>query len=431
MKLAKMSMVAALLLGANAYAIDNVKVSGDAKLYYQTEDRDTDGVTDQPDMFDSGASAGDVALHLGLTADLTEGVSAGVSITAVTTLGLENNLVNNTWSAAHRGTANPTGGNTALGHIQVDDEMWVDEAWIAGTAGKTTLKAGRQALDTPLAFTETWGIDTNTFEATVLLNQDLPDTTLIGAYIGKSNGSATAVDAQQGHGVAGYVANGAGFDSFYNGAYAAGVVNNSWKPLTAQAWYYDMQTLATAYWLQADLDIEGILAGAQYTSMDSAAAGDKDDEAYAVMLGYAMKDVVTIKAAYSSVDDEGTFGVSNTATGTGTNLTGTTGAQSKLYTEMWWNYGNVSSTGADSYAITAEGTAMGVDLFAGYYMADIDVANDANDKEVTEITLTAGKSFGPLDASVAVIYDDIDYDDASASADTDATTLQVYLTYNF
>ena len=430
MKLAKMSMVAALLLGANAYAIDNVKVNGDAKLYYQTEDRSTTGATGTPDMFDSAASAADFALHVGLTADLTEGVSAGVSMTAVSTLGVENNLVNNTWSAAHTPTANTNGGKIAVGNgeYQVNDEMWVDEAWLAMTAGKTTAKLGRQALDTPLVFTETWGIDTNTFEAAVLINQDIADTTLVGAYIGKSNGVATAAaGAGAGHGIAGYVNNGAKFDSFYNGAYAVGIMNNSIKPLNLQAWYYDMQTVASAYWLQADVDMEGILVGAQYTGVDSATAGDKDDEAYAVMLGYTMKDVATIKVAYSSVDDEGTFGVGNKATGSDT-----TGAQSKLYTEMWWNYGNVSETGADTIAVSVEGTVADIDLFAGYYMADIDVATAADDYEVTELTLTASKSYGAFDTSVALIFDEIDYSTANVTdADTDATTLQVYLTYNF
>lgn len=421
MKLAKMSMVAALLLGANAYAIDNVKVNGDAKLYYSTTDSDATGAAD---MFDSGASAGDAAVHLGLTADLSEGVSAGVSMTAVTTLGLENNLVNNTWSAAHTGTANASAGNTAIGHVQVNDEMWVDEAWLAGTAGKTTVKVGRQALDTPLAYTETWGIDTNTFEAAVLINQDLPDTTLIGAYIGKSNGSATQVATASGHGIAGYVSEGAKFDSFYNGAYAAGLINNSFKPLTFQAWYYDMQTAATAYWLQADIEcslVEGLMIGGQYTDID--ADQTDNDTAYAVMLGYAVKDVVTVKAAYSSVDDKGTTtmgGVSNTAT---------TSGESKLYTEMFWNRGTVSATGADSYSVTAEGAAAGVDLMLGFYSSEIDTTG-ANDREVTEIALTASKSFGPLDATVALIQDDFDYENAATEDKTD-TTLQVYLTYNF
>ena len=413
MKLAKMSMVAALLLGANAYAIDNVKVSGDAKLYYQTVDSDKTGAAD---MFNKGASAGDAALHLGLTADLTEGVSAGVSLTAVTTLGLENNLVSNTWSSAHTTTTN-TGAN--LG-IQVDDEMWVDEAWLAGTAGKTTAKVGRQALDTPLVFTETWGIDKNTFEAAVLMNQDIADTTLVGAYIGKSNGvqPVLGVTGGGGVGVAGYVNAAGKFDSFYNGAYAVGAINNSWKPLTAQAWYYDMSTVATAYWLQADLDMEGVLAGAQYVDIDADSADN--DNAYGVMLGYAMKDVVTLKVAYSSVDDKGTVlgGVSNTATGTG---------MSNLYTEMWWNHTQVSDTGADSYAITAEGTAAGIDLMAGFYSSETDTTL-LTDVELTEVALAATKSFGPLDASVAVIWDDFDNE---TSEDYSDTTLQVYLTYNF
>ena len=41
MKFTKMSLVAALLIGSSAFAIDNVKVSGDAKVYYSTNDTTT------------------------------------------------------------------------------------------------------------------------------------------------------------------------------------------------------------------------------------------------------------------------------------------------------------------------------------------------------------------------------------------------------
>ena len=417
MKLAKMSMVAALLLGANAYAIDNVKVSGDAKLYYQTVDTDTAGAKD---MFDKSQSAGDAALSLGVTADLTEGVSAGATFNAVSSLGLENNLVDNTWSGAHDATVN---GGADLG-VQVDDASWFSEAWIAGTAGKTTAKVGRMALDTPLLFTETWGISQNTFEGAVVINQDLPDTTLVAGYVGKSNGSATDVNPRTlgldlGMGI---VANGGTFNSFHNGAYAYGVVNNSWKPLTAQAWYYDVSSLATAYWLQADIEcslVEGVMIGAQYTGTDWADSTPGGD-AFAVMLGYAMKDVVTVKAAYSSVDDKDATVASNLAT---------SASQTKMYTEMWWNYGQVATMGADSFSVTAEGTAAGVDLLLGFYSSEQDTAS-VNDIEVTEIAFTAGKSFGPLDATLALINDDISNETATANDHTD-TTLQVYLTYNF
>ena len=80
MKLAKMSLAAALLLGVNAYAIDNVKVNGDVKVYYGTVDSDKSGAAD---IFDKDASFADTALHLGVTADLSEGVTSGLSFTAV------------------------------------------------------------------------------------------------------------------------------------------------------------------------------------------------------------------------------------------------------------------------------------------------------------------------------------------------------------
>ena len=481
MKLAKMSLVAALALTANMYAIDNVKVNGDVKVFYGTMDASYEGSKQDylgndvqtSDMFNKENSYADAALHLGLTADLSEGVSAGMSMTAVSTLGLENNLVSNTWSNTH-GVSNSNGasfvGQAAAPvseNIQLDDEMWIDEMWIAGTAFDTTVKLGRQALDTPLAFTETWGIDTNTFEAAVLINQSIPDTTIVATYIGKSNGSAddqaTALSLgtvnggvnvtggtlnELGRAQAGYVAQGGKFNTFgKDGVYAAGVINNSFKPLTAQAWYYDMQGLAKAYWLQADIKcslVKGVLIGVQYanTDADSASAVNaylglsgtplvtsvNDTSMYSVMLGYEMKDVVTVKAAYSSVSDDGTLGMANTATG----AYATSGGQSKMYTEMWWNYGAVSAVGADSYSITAEGTVgPEVDLLLGYYFADIDPKGANNAEEVAEIAFTATKSFGPLDATLALIYDDYSYDVVSRGDTKDMTNLQVYLTYNF
>ena len=417
MKLAKMSLVAALVLGANAYAIDNVKVNGDARLYYATTDYD-DGVDgdladgSENGMFDKDASFANAALNVGLTADLTEGVSAGAKMTAITTLGMEGNLVSGVWEAG-------------AGAAAVTSDYWFSEAWLAGTAGKTTAKAGRMTLDTPLAFTETWSIVENTFESIVLINQDIADTTLVGAWIGSSNAGAGAASANGGVGYgsvvsAPVVGNGdSRFGTFADsGAYTIGAINNSWKPLTAQAWYYEATSFANAIWAQADLDMEGILAGVQYATLDLSAPNTDKGDALAAMLGYAMKDVATIKVAYSTVDEK---------QGAGQNMAG---AQTKMYTEMWWNYGNVVEAGADTIAVTAEGTVADIDLFAGYYMADIDVQGNANDYEVTEVTLSAGKDFGPLNAALVLIMDEYSYTPAAMPTE-ETTHLQVYLTYNF
>jgi len=400
MKITKMSLVAALLVGSSAFAIDNVKVSGDAKLYYSTDDAthtDTNGnVSDS--LFAMGTSAGQAAASLSISADLTEGVSAGSKMTALTTLGLEGQLVGNVWEA-------PNG---------LSDSYIVNDLWMAATAGKTTAKVGRMELDTPLVFTEKWSIVENTFEAAVVINQDIPSTTIVAAYVGGSNGSANS-NASGGHaaGIGKVIdtqANETTFSQFYNGAYAIGAINNSWEPLTVQAWYYDATHITTAYWVQADLAMEGFLVGAQYSGIDHGAA--KDGSVYAVMAGYTMKDVFTAKLAYSATGED------NAAGG---NLSGT--GQSKLYTEAWWNYGYVTSADTTSYNLTLEAPiAEVVDLGLYYTAADHNADNNAGD--LAELTLSASKTFGPLDTSL--VYSNIKLGDADAY-----NQVQAYLTYNF
>ena len=433
MKFTKMSLVAALLIGSSAFAIENTKVTGDANLFYSTSDAKSGyaGISDKSDLFSKDNSAADVAVNLNVTTDLvkndTVAISAGAGYTVLTTLGLENNLVSNVWGGAHTATA-PSGASygSVIGGAKVENANWVTEAWVAATAGKTTAKLGRMTLDTPLAFTETWSIEKNTFEAVVLINQDIPDTTLVGAFVGNGNGTEAfgQTDLQSnvnGLGLASAaVVNANGDFGTYgtDGAYAVGVINNSFKPLTVQAWYYNLPRLADAYWLQADLKckkVKGLLAGVQYSSVKAAAAGSTADDVYAVMLGYEIKDIATLKAAYSSVNDDGSLGYAgfNTATSAGT-------AQSKLYTEAWWNYGNVTKSGTDTIHLTAEAKVAKVDL--GLYITAID--HQEADADLNEYTVTASKSFGPLDTTAAVVYTDPETGDAT-------TMIQAYLTLKF
>jgi hypothetical protein len=405
MKSVKMSLAAALLMGASAFAIENVKVEGAANLFYDTFDSSLPAKNHatpagDTDLFDKDSSAAQASLKLGAKADLTEGVSAGATMYALSTLGLENNLVTSVWEKG------------------ADSEAWFAEAWLAGKTGKTTGKIGRMELDTPLAFSEGWSVAPNTFEAAVLINEDIDKTKLIGAWVGKHNGSTGATASTAGVGA---ILNNADpqFQSFYNGAYAAAVVTEAIPMTEAQLWYYDLQSTAKAIWAQADVDVEGLLVGAQYCMMDPDAAGAKDSKAYAAKLGYEMKDVATLAVAYSSVDDEGTLTITNKSTN----------FESKLYTEKWWNFGEVGAIGSDSYSLTAEATVSDIDLFAGFYNSDIDVAGTTSDYEITEIALTAGKSFGPLDATLAYIYSDWDKD--GSANDEEIDRIQVYLTYNF
>jgi len=387
-KLTKMSLVTALLIGSSAFAIDNVKTSGDAKLFYSTDDSG-DG------FFEKDKAKGQAALGLGLTADLDKNVKATVHMTALSTLGLEGQLVNKVWEG--------TNGTT--------DSYWFDQAYLSANIANTTVQIGRMMLDTPLVKSETWSVATNTFETAVAVNKDLPDTTLIGAYVGASNGAA---ENGAGGVIAPFNANGtSNFSQFYQGAFAAGLVNNSVKPLTLQAWYYNATHVATAYFVQADFDFNGILAGAQYTSTDL--EGQDAGKAAAVMVGYALKDVATFKVAYSKV------GSDNSA---GANLSGS--GASSLYTASWWTSGWASNVDTESYSVSAEATVAGFDL--GVYIAKADTgtvqAGNSSDS-ANEETLTISKSFADLDTTVAIIRTD-DY-----SANDAVNSIQAYLTYNF
>ena len=438
MKLVKMSLLAATLIASSAFAIDNVKVSGDAKLYYSTNDGIAavgGGADSDAALFRQENSAGQAGLSLGMTADLTEGVSAGIKANALSTLGLQNNLVANVWE----GTA--VGGGSVDGSLinGLKDQFWVSEAWVAGTLGNTTGKIGRMQLDTPLVFSETWSMAPNTFEAAVLINQDIPSTTLVAAYVGSSNGSEGDATGNGGTNAsfAGVLAGGqddtnSPFHSFWNGAYAFGAVNNSWEPLTVQAWYFQAQHLLNAYWIQADLNIIGLDFGAQYTGLSVtdavAPTGDQSNDAFAVKVGYEMKDTFTVSAAYSQT------GKNDNGIGAGANLAGY--GQSKLYTEAWWNYGYITMNDTSAFNVTATTPESLTWVSLGLYVTQATVTDGmgaGTDLDMTEVTLSASKSFGPLDASL--VYINTAADDQNIKAgDTKGSafnTVQAYLTYNF
>ena len=82
MKLVKMSLAAAMLMGASAYAIENVAINGGAKVIYQASENDNG------DLFDKATAAAGVGLTLGATADLANNMKGAVEMTAFDTLGL-------------------------------------------------------------------------------------------------------------------------------------------------------------------------------------------------------------------------------------------------------------------------------------------------------------------------------------------------------
>jgi len=376
MKFTKLSLIAMLAV-SSAFAGEST-ISGDAKLFYGTSD------AGDADLFkDGGNTMGDAAVSLDYSRDIADGVTFNAGMTGISTLGLENTLVGDTWV------------NHAL-----EDRVWIDVANVTAKLGNTTAVIGRQKLDTPLAFTETWNIVENTFDAFTFVNSDITNTTLVASAVTRANGANEFTNIQ------------GGINDLNEAIYTLGAVAKIAPDVNAQAWYYNVARAdSQKLWLEADAKVaQGITLGAQYAM----AMADKGDDS-SIVSGKVAYDAngLSAYAAFSQADEDGQVGF--------TNYGGYGG--SKLYTEAWWNFGYVTNPGAQAIAVGAGSSVAGVDLTAQYTTVTNDSDNPAD--EMDEITLTATTKVGPVDTTLAFINTSSDVDEM------DGNTVQAYLTVPF
>ncbi|MFH0709277.1 MAG: hypothetical protein V2A75_03630 [Pseudomonadota bacterium] len=424
MKLGKLSLVAVMALGTSAYALEDIKVDGEAKLWYQTSEFSGAGAgaTTSQGFFDkTGNSMALTALKVGASAKLLQNVSGAVKVTAVSTLGLENNLVGDV--PAVKMKMNGTATTVAE---RVSDQYWAEVANLKYAQKEFDVAAGRMALQTPLCFTESWNVVDNTFEAVVAHGYFLPDTILAAAWVGKHNGVGVL-----GSGRGSTVSYGGEFGNFaVSGAYAAAVINKSLPDTALQAWYYNVPSVADAYWLQADSKLMGMISvGAQYagmmpdstsTTLGTAVANHRDTNVFALK---ASGDVagVNVYAAYSTVS-AGTLGFANVATGD----------KSMVYTSLGSIYmdGEIAANpDTDTWKIGASTKMVpGVALSASYAQAEVGnnggtagAAAGAStlNTDFTAWDVVAATKVGMLD--LTAIYTSFDKD-VKATNTTDKTT---------
>ena len=425
MKKFTLSIAAIAMISTAAVAdISSKNFGGEAKLFYGTNDAN-DG-----DMFNKAQSYGNVGVHLGGAASVGSCktcTTLNYGVTGVSTMGLEDTLVSNTWAGQ-----SVTGARTAknfLGGADINDGVWIDTLNLAfhplDGITNTTLVLGRQALDTPLVFTEKWNIAENTYDAAVAVNNDIVDTTLVGAWVGRSNGQDVVdqLNSKNEFAIGGLVHSDGISDNGFNrfltdeGAYTVGAITKAIPMLTAQAWYYVAPSVANLAWLQADTDIMGFTLGGQYVYSDPAADNSKTGGAYATKIGYNYEGL-GLSVAYSDTDED---------LMTASNLGGT---QSKLYTEAWWDYSHVAQPDTQTVTVAAEYDLPEIAAL-GLYYTNADHGVETNN-DFQEIALTAGKDLGNLNLTLAYVNSDLDGDIDTAGNDIDATNdVQVYATYKF
>ena len=150
--------------------VSNWEFGGQGVLYYQTGD-----FIPGDDLFDQHGSRANAGIQLrAVNQDVFWGIGAGAEVSGVATLGLENDVVAGVMQGANEDIR---GG-------------WISQAYLTYGFGNTSIKAGRQELPkglSPFAFSEGWNVFKNTFDAVLLVNTDITDTTLVGAWVEGGN----------------------------------------------------------------------------------------------------------------------------------------------------------------------------------------------------------------------------------------------------
>jgi hypothetical protein len=150
--------------------------TGQGVVYYQTADELGAGV-DARSLLDDESSSANAGVSLKAeNKDIIGGLGAGVKLVGLGTLDLQDDIgvVSNVMQSAD-GTLN--GGA-------------ITELYLTYGIGNTLVKVGRQTLPkalSPLAFSESWNVFENTFEAALVVNSDIPNTTLVGAWVRSHN----------------------------------------------------------------------------------------------------------------------------------------------------------------------------------------------------------------------------------------------------
>ncbi|RUM76767.1 MAG: hypothetical protein DSZ11_00100 [Sulfurovum sp.] len=163
-----------------------------------------------------------------------------------------------------------------------DSYSIVGEAYIEAQLGKTTLKAGRQIVDTPYADSDDIGMVPDTFEGMTLLNQDIPDTTLMLASLDKWAGVDADVPEKFNE-----------LQSSSDAVIMASVIYEGIENTTLQAWHYRLDE-ANFNYFEVGYENEQFNLAMQYTDQD------KGNRAFGLQAGVNMGDL-TLITAYNKV----------------------------------------------------------------------------------------------------------------------------------
>ena len=381
--------------------------TGQGVVYYQTADELGAGI-DARSLTDQDSSSANAGVSLKAeNKDIIGGLGAGVKLVGVGTLGLEEDVVSNVMQLSSAGDLN--GGA-------------ITELYLTYGIGNTLVKVGRQELPkalSPLAFSESWNVFANTFEAALVVNSDIPNTTLVGAYVRGHNTHTDLNDFNAGllGDDGAYMLTAAYADAFNvtGSAYYLPDVNNSGEDLMA-------------LWVDAGFNVSDFNIGVQggyYTS--DAFAGHEDTYAVGAKFG-AKLDPVTVGAAVTWVNDGG-IGITNLANPYGMFEVNGVFGENALYTcsplgsNALFNFVDATTVSVNGSMALPVGTLI---AFADY--SDIGDYSPVHNSKFYEGAIAYNVVLGDLDLTAGVVHQNIDPD---AADDMTNTLVRVVARYNF
>ena len=366
---------------------------GQAVLYYQTRDNNAS------DLFEQDSARANAGVQLrAVNKDVIGGIGAGVEVDGVATLGLQEDVVSGVMQSA--GTADTRGG-------------WISQAYLTYALGNTNLKAGRQELPkslSPFAFSESWNVFKNTFDALLAVNTDLPDTTLVGAVVAKNNINGVGTDMSQ------FAStnpdNNSSDDNF---VYMLTAQNKSIDGLTLTGTGYYAPDLVggvddlSVLWGDAQFKVSDYAIGLQGGTLMSDGFNN-DTTAFGAKVGGNFG-MFNASLAYSSVDD-GDAGVGNFG-----------GVKTPLYTQLILNQDAIRSD-ADTVVAKVGAKVLNGTVGLAYDLTTSDTAEDYTEVDLTYKTKVFNDTTTLFAGYVYTQQDGVNNDDAQ-------NMVRVWGRYNF
>jgi hypothetical protein len=325
--------ISALIGAVNAYADDSIsesikngKTNGELKIWYQTNDNDTGNNS----LFGKENSIFDAGLSLGYTTGSYHGFSARINFFAVDDLSAYDNFADNSIHGVDHG-------KTA---------SWLGEAFISYKKNNTLINIGRQNLKSPLVNSDDWAVFPNNFEAILLQNSDLPDTTVAVSYVTEERKlkSDTFEDISE------------------DGGLMLGVTNKSIPNSILSGYYYHIgdRSDIDALYLEATTKFRSVNLAGQYMFFNPDGINTEKTNAFGFKISSKLG-IFHLSAAYSTVS-EGTLNAARLSD---------SGIKTPLYTTTSSGDGDIAgATDTDSYKFSLDLTPvddLNITANFGYY----------------------------------------------------------------